>query len=489
MYTNIEQFSTGYQFPIDVAELQRIQLYETNRKLFEGEHDKVFKLWGRQDQCETQIAIIENFHRRLSTIWGDLLLGEPPKFVADGFADDSIEQETIDNIGDTDFIKTSYETCLDVSRYGTGVLKLRYDNGIIIENVQPQFWFPVVSLDNIKNTQAHVLAYTFTVNEQTGIFDKLSNAFTPVTYLRVEIHEKGKITNKLFRLDGGVITTEVDLHRMFPNISYVEDTGIDDFLVFPIHNLMTSDRAYGKDDYSDLDSIMQEIEVRLMQISRILDKHSDPNMAVPANSFEKDKNGNWIYKASGGKAFPVESKEDIIPQYVTWDGQLEAQYKELERLTNDLYILSDTCPTLFGDNGKTGVATSGSALKRLLQTPLAHVNRVRLSFDSVIKKLLLTAIKLNNQFVSQKINTDNFKVKIIWKDGIPEDPYEMAQTEQLRTGGKPTTSVRSAVRRLDGLDGKALDEEVSRIIEEANQETPVNFNTAQDNKAVDANVG
>jgi len=48
----------------------------------------------------------------------------------------------------------------------------------------------------------------------------------------------------------------------------VEETGIDDFLVVPVHNLSTSDRIYGIDDYSDLDSVIQELEIRLAQISR-----------------------------------------------------------------------------------------------------------------------------------------------------------------------------------------------------------------------------
>ena len=47
------------------------------------------------------------------------------------------------------------------------------------------------------------------------------------------------------------------------------------------YNLSTSERLTGLDDYSDLDSIVQELEIRVAQISRILDKHADPNMAGP----------------------------------------------------------------------------------------------------------------------------------------------------------------------------------------------------------------
>ncbi|WDU82284.1 hypothetical protein [Caloramator sp. Dgby_cultured_2] len=67
-------------------------------------------------------------------------------------------------------------------------------------------------------------------------------------------------------------------------------------MVIPVHNLMTSDRAYGLDDYQDLDSIIQELEIRLSQISRILDKHADPNMYGPDTALEQDEYGNWYVK-------------------------------------------------------------------------------------------------------------------------------------------------------------------------------------------------
>ena len=43
---------------------------------------------------------------------------------------------------------------------------------------------------------------------------------------------------------------------------------------------------------------------------------------------------------------------------------------------------------------------------------------------------------------------------------------EQAQIEQIRTGGKATSSVRSAIRRLDGGTNESIDNELSLIAED-----------------------
>ncbi len=51
---------------------------------------------------------------------------------------------------------------------------------------------------------------------------------------------------------------------------------------------------------------------------------------------------------------------------------------------------------------------------------------------------------------------------IEWADGLPDDPAEQADIEATRmTSG--TTSLESAVVRLDGLEGEALQSELERI--------------------------
>ena len=94
-------------------------------------------------------------------------------------------------------------------------------------------------------------------------------------------------------------------------------------LIATMSNVTTTDRYYGHEDYSDVASIVSEIEVRFAQIARILDKHADPKMYGPASVVGKDENGNDVVRMGD---FIVVEKEDLPPGYITWDGQMEANF-------------------------------------------------------------------------------------------------------------------------------------------------------------------
>ncbi|WP_256201491.1 phage portal protein [Thermoanaerobacter thermocopriae] len=294
MMTDLSFCDIGAKWPPD-SEMERLQRYDQNRKLFEGRHELVFKDWVRllRDDKKATLEIILNWPKRLSTLWADLLLGEPPRITAGETG--SKEQEQLDKIiKNNNFLNTAYEVAIDLSRYGDGIFKTRYDKKAIIEAIPPALWFPVVNADNIKDVQAHIIAWTFDIPTPT-----LLNKDKKTTYLRLEIHERGKITNRLFELQDGIIKNEIDIKTFYPDLEPEIYTGIDDFLVVPVHNMQTSDRIYGLDDYSDLDSIIQEIEVRIAQISRILDKHADPNMYGPATALEQNELGEWVVRGGG----------------------------------------------------------------------------------------------------------------------------------------------------------------------------------------------
>lgn len=445
--TSLDFLASGQTWP-PAGETARLTIYQQNRHLFEGDHELVFKDWVRllrEDQQAT-LEIVLNWPKRLTLLWAALLLGEPPRIsVADG---DSDKQDWLERINrDGMFVQTVFEAVIDMSRYGDGLLKARRDEGghAVVEAVQPSIWFPVVSRDNVRDIRAHVLAWTFSVPDGR---DRVR------TYLRAETHEKGRLTNRLFLVRDGRIASEVDLDTLadYARLEPVQQTGVNDFLIVQVPNLRTTDRIHGVDDYADLDCVLQELETRVAQISRILDKHADPNLYGPASALELDpKTGQWAFKG-GGKFFPVEPGEDA-PGYVTWDGQLDAAFREIDWLLEQLYVLSETSPAAFGQL-KTGLAESGSALRRLMMAPLAKVNRLRVNLEPAVKRVLWLAAALEGLDLSS--------THIEWQDGLPRDEMETAQIETARLSAG-NTSVESSVRRLDGLDGEALQEELQRI--------------------------
>jgi len=475
----------GVQFPPAGQKRQkkadmpaRLDTYQTNWALFENQHDLAYGDWSKVMNQDDQkmVELFVNFHRRLSKLFKSLLLTEPPTFthpLPPGSNPDTPNpgQDYLDDLVKRTGIVTSLGAdVIDMSRYGTGLLKVGYREATKSGYVtcQPPFigdakviaggWFPVVDPLNRQDVTAHVLAFLEARRELVmGL---------PVNrlYLHAEIHERGKITNQTWLMDGQVINKLVEESET--------PTGVDDFLLVPAHNLLTSDRTWGVDDYTDIDSLVHEVELRLSQISKVLDKHSEPNMQGPhqvgattgqtpgqAAQAQGRQPGGKPRVEVGGKYFG-RLPEDPEVAYVTWDAQMEASFKELDVLGEWIFILSETSPAAFGQL-KAGLAESGSALRRLLLAPLLKVSGMRNEIDTQAKKALEMLSRLEvAKGVAGAVVLD--QVSIEWKDGLPQDKTEDANVEAVMNGAG-LASQRSSISRVYGLVGDALDAEVQAI--------------------------
>lgn len=448
MLTSLDFLATGQQWP-PVSETERLKLYRDNKLLFKGSHDKVFKDWVRilREDQKAILKLILNWNKRLTLLWADLLLSEPP-YISAG-EPESPEQAVIDRYIDNKLLNTAYEVAIDISRFGHGVFKTRYDGTkAVIEGQPPEYWFPVFNPDNAKEIVYHVFAWTFEKTESL----RLGLGARKNKYLKCEIHEPGKITTRLYMMNGERVGSQVEKDA-------VVATGIKAMPVVVVSNIATTDSIMGLDDYTDLDSIIQEIETRLAQISRVLDKHSDPNMYGPDTALEEDpKTGQATFKG-GGKYFPI-SEGDQIPGYVVWEGQLEAAFRQIELLMSQLFMLSETSAACFGEM-KAGLAESGSALKRLMVAPLAKAARIRMNFDPGLREIIKIASELEvAQGMTGSVKIESLDIE--WNDGLPEDNTETIQNETTAYG-TGITSLESSVKRTYGIRGKALQEELDKI--------------------------
>lgn len=461
---NLNFINSGQVWPPE-SERVRLDRYEANKKAFNGEHSSIFRgfqrimratsYWNGRNQVYDyeSFFVVLNWHKRISVLWADLLVGEQPEI--------SSSDENMDEvIKATDLINKIHTSVIDYSRYGDTVIKLiKLPNGKIkIVVVDPSLWFPVYDPATGELTY-QVLAWT---NKEK-------------TILEGEIHEPGKITTFKKKLDPqtGVIGSNIDEPITL-------STGLNEWLIFNTSNLETSDSLYGHDDYTDLDTIIEEIEIRVSQIAKILDKHAEPDMYGPASDLEVDPgSGAKVYNSK--KKYHVVANGDEKPGYLVWDGNLEASFKELEFLIEQFYVISETSPALFGQL-KAGLAESGSALKRLLIAPLAKVSRIRTKYDPLVKQLIQTIYQLQNQTVSD--------ISIGWKDGIPDDEVEEAAlyaqkvTAEVARITAGLTTPAQAIARLDGISVEeanrlALEIEKERQASNNDQSQQVNPNDQQ----------
>jgi len=439
-------FRAGEPWP-PVSEAARLQAYERYSRLYEGDHDAVFKDLNPKDAPHIDMAL--NWPKRVCTLVADLLWGETPRFEA------SKGQEALDRILEANrFHLVSYDCTVDLVKYGTGLFKIRFDQHGIIEVIDPRLWFPVCNPDNAAEVTAHILAWTVYKPNEDGKDEP---------YLRLEIHHPGRIENRLYKLKEGKIEKAVDLATIarYRDLPDEIETGIEDFLIVPIHNLKASNAVAGRSDLADLEDVVHEIEKRAGQISRVLDQHADPKMIAPSNLVTIDPTtGQAFFTASGSRVYIVNEGE-TAPSYLTWNAELEFAFRQIEIMKDHLMAVGEISPAILGDT-RNGLAESGSALKRLALPTLSKVNRLRQRIDPQLKDVLRICAELEvaSRMSGAMLLTN---LTIAWRDGLPADPMESAQVENLRTVAR-LTSRRAALSRLDeGATEKDIDAELQAI--------------------------
>lgn len=464
--TDLSWLMPGEPFPPTCAR-HRLERYRANRALFEDHHDEVYREQFKRIERVignfgdvVSYATILNYQRLSSVKTADLVFGQSPTVTV---SDDAVQQEIERILIDTDMWHNMYISCIDLTRYGDSIIMHDTDGNLTV--LPPSVWFPVVDANNVRQFNAHIFCSTYiidTKNEQYG--------------LHTQIHcpaEPGRCDEQDYILEGKPGAFKIGKPiRCKKNMIVETQLGV--CPVYRISNMLTSDRLFGIDDYRNIDSIISELMVRVSQISKVLDKHAQPSMAGPSSALARDElTGEW--KLRLGDYYAVDDPNSPIPQYITWDASLEANFKQIEFLTNQLYTISEMGSAMFGDlSNKTGDVPSGTAMRRLMMSPLAKARRIANRYDPVIKKLLSALLQIKG------IDCPPEKITITWNDGLPEDPSEEAEIANLRTGGKATLSQRTAIKRLDKMSDADADNELSLILSDEIEATAGSFPTDPD---------
>lgn len=465
MLTDLTFLDQGKPWP-PPSETERLKGYADNRRLFEANHAEVFtepisrilRAAGELGlKTPTSYELVVNYFRLISVTTAGLLFNKAPGIVA-GREHDAKAMDVLQDISDRSGLQEVLFSCaLDASRYGDGLLYIHKDSSGkgVIDISRPDCWYPVVDAANIRRALYHVLATPYETN---GYGQKQKTK-----YLRVEIHSPGKIETRDYQMSEGSIGSLVGQVRM-------EKTGFDDFLIVPVSNLRPSDRVHGIDDYNDIQSLVCELEIRLAQISRVLDRHSDPTMQGPESALQdvKLEDGSEARVFVPGKFFVNQAGATAGKiEYVTWDAQLEANFKLIERLLSLIRTISEMGALLSDMSDKEGAIPSGAAMRRMLYSVISKVSRLRNTFTPAMRQAIKAAAALSgHDFSDTPIYFD-------WPDVLPRDPEEQARIADIRTGGKQTQSVKRAIMELDELDEDDAEAELESIRDEQTEAMPL----------------
>jgi len=444
--TNLNFLNNGEAFP-PPSQVARLNRYARNEKLFDNAKktdEETFRYVVQVVNNQFRVVsyrISVNFYRLISKKNADMLFVEQPTF-----SSDETTQDTVDEINKKSRLALrGWETAIDVSRFGDAIYtaKIGDDGKGYIGVSSPKLWYPIVSASDAKETIAHVLAWIVTkqIKDQE------------IKELHYQIHSVGEYLQGAKKIEGGIIGDDiVDAYA-----DEIVKTGFDGFAVEPVQNITTTSSIFGIDDYTDLYSLIDELQIRLEKNAMVLDKHSDPSMAGPASALDYDEEtGETTFTL--GKFFIEEGEDKGTLRYVTWDAQMSASFDEINKILELLAVLSEMGAVVF-DFDKNNTALSGTALRLLYTSALTKVRRVRNNFDYSLKHLIEMVSGVG---YPAKVET----VSIGWKDGLPDDPKEQAEIGAIRTGGKATDSVESQIMVQDGLSADEAKEKYTQIITE-----------------------
>lgn len=447
------------KFPYEDAK-PRLERYSFNDKLFDGAHFEAFSQKINSEHYNKQYAqlkyIAGNFAGLISKVCADMLFSEAINLKVE----DKKTQEWLDAFSFQNRLDTqNYESALANSRHGDAVYKLRIgklnpgdeEMTVIAEDITPAIYFPKLDQGSMRADPGEKeLAWVIKISGKT--------------YLRKETHTPGKIVNKLYLLEKETIKQEVSLDILGePGLTEEVDTKVKKSLIIHVPNWRDGSRYFGYDDYGDLVSLFYALNNRLTKTENILDKHSDPILALPEGVLDEEgkvrKEAFHMFEIPSDPGGGTPAK----PEYIVWNASLDSSFKQIEKIVEMLYMFSEISPDAFGMN-KNGQAESGRALKLRLMRTIAKVARKRLYYDAALKEMLHTAqlfaqahnVGVYNQKTGKyDIKSKNAEIpEIEWQDGLPIDSREAVEEEQLRLEAGNTTVVDSIVR-LDRVDKDA----------------------------------
>ncbi len=443
MITDIQKvLAKGQPWPPE-SEVARMKLYKENTLLWKGKHEEVYgllkRLYASSEDEANKLLVIINWPKRISTLWADLLLGDVPKLRAGDLK--SPEQAYLNSIRERTSLWTeAYKVSLDVSRFGTGVLKVFAEEGqpAKVQAISPKNWFPIA--DASGQITEHLIAW---VAEKR---------------LNFELHRTGLIESGHFDLIEDKIASEAIDYK-------VTDTGFDQPLVFPIHNIQTSEDTEGTDDYQDIDKLLKRVESTFTRSGRILDVHSEPTLGVPETVLTRNTETGEVTYNPRLKVIPLDEGGQM-PQYVTWDGQLTSAFTLVDKIMSQFYAISETCRTAF-EPDTIGNQVSGTALRMLMMAPLKKVKRLKMQFDPQLKAAL-RAISYLEVLHGVKGAVPLDVISSTWYDGLPRDfSEEVRNITALKANGAITAS--RSQQMLFDLEGDELTAEVDMLRSEARE--------------------
>ena len=424
IYNVNDVIATGKPWPPeDKDEKDRLAEHAANRKLYAELHEEVFTKYnnylndGNNDDKKVKISL--GWPGLATGSYMDLLLGEG-----------------IDVDAPTVYDTPNEEVFIDASRYGIGLYEISQDS---ISVLSPENVYFVVDPHNIRTVVSYIIFSYFQAYSKT--------------FIKFTIHSAGQIQHLIYEFANGKLGDPWDAVK-FPQFEALavysnglQPTGIDSLLVVRVDNALSSERYYGRSDYTPtVYSLVEVLDQAFARRREVLGKFARPIPMVPESAMRFDHSRQkWVFKTENAIILKEDSQSAA---YLTWSAELGSVEREIEQsMTQLLAALKLSRVLIAGEN--EGQAESGTALRLRLIPTLAKVSKFATSLKAVLPVVLSLKSRLDVSLGLGGPAYEPDKVTVVLADGVPEDPSESAQIGLVRA------QTLSTLKMAGILDAKA----------------------------------
>lgn len=459
----------GYPAYLTMQQQARLERIRQARLLHDGRHWRLFLHEGRTQFDFPQsnvngvlkrMYVPYNLLKLIGQKSADLLFGDEPAVRVD----DEIQQRKTAALVERTSLHTllysaSQEAAVDAEAFVEAVVQ---DGAVYIKRIDAADIFPVGKIQ----PDGQYGSYVQYNAKNAGTGDK------PDWKLLVTRYLPGMITRELKQLDQkGFILPKVLTLNQWPQEDPEQGppepmtpTGLDRPSVVWIPNLLVRDIAVS--DYDGLIEQQDKLNANNTQIARVLMKHSDPKLAVPAEMATPDG-----ALPANHDVFFFRDK-DQIPQYLTWNAELANAMEDRKETRTALLTMAEMSPILLGI--REGGGSSHNAFKSVRLeaiNSLTKAQRKAVIWKAAVKRMIALAQDLEQTLPGERY--DRKTVAVEMRDGLPADT-DVRATELSTLRGCGLMSRERGVEILL-QDPQAVEKELAALEEEDSQKTPSIF--------------
>jgi len=383
--------------PEDQDEKDRLAEHAFNRAIYNNQHE-VFSKYAAylRDKADDdkKMPIILGWGEKATTNYINLCLGDDPDVELDGedLQDDRPDEELL----------------IDMSRYGLGLVEITQD-GIFCQN--PENCYLVTAPGNIRKVTHYVFFSQFNVDKQT--------------FLKLTIYGPGFIQHLIHEVKDDKLGERQDLanHPAYAGLEVDADgmqypfgvdakgkPKLDDILIVRVDNALSSERRYGRSDYTpSVCSLIEALELAFARREEVLAKFARPVFQAPESAFNHYNHAKQTWEIHLDEPILLEPGS-LQASYLTWQAELGAVEKAIEDKMNQLLYMLDLVKV-----EEANKAESGTALALKLQPTLSRVRR----YAKALKKAIPKVEELYHLVIGDPI--DIAKITVDIQNGLPKD--------------------------------------------------------------------